>query len=48
MTKILEFNLGSEDRAWLKLRISGRERPDATEADDRTAKRSPPVKTRAS
>lgn len=35
MTKILEFNLGSGDRARLKLRVSGRERPDATDADDR-------------
>ena len=35
MTKILEFSLGSADRARLKLRISGRERPDFTDGDDR-------------
>ena len=35
MTKILEFNLGSGDRARLKLRISGRERPDLMDSDDR-------------
>ena len=35
MTKILELNLGSGDRARLKLRVSGRERPDFTDVDDR-------------
>ena len=35
MTKILEFSLGDGDRARLKLRISGRERPDFTGGDDR-------------
>ena len=35
MTKILEFNLGSGDRARMKLRISGRERPGAMDSDDR-------------
>ena len=34
MTKILEFSLGSGDRARFKLRISGRERPDSIDGDD--------------
>ena len=35
MTSILEFRLGTDDRASLKLKIRGRERPDATDAEDR-------------
>jgi hypothetical protein len=34
MTKILEFAVGTADRARLKLQVRGRERPDLTEADD--------------
>ena len=34
MTTILEFRLDDADRAWLKLRVHGRERPDFTDSDD--------------